>query len=396
MVFRTTIAVCVLASGVVADDGWVAVGSTRGANRNVTALSLAVAPDGLPRYAYGFVESEGTEIQLMAFDGKEWVEDYHHVSQYPQTYTDFRYRVAESGSNYLGLRIKCSLAEGCGSVLNSGVEYRGSYAFANQLFDFDLDSKGDMTMLWISKTEPSASYPGTGGALETVQYAQSGWDDFPATNTYRNPKQLDTQEDASPISAVRVQRLDEGTGQVAAVWIHKSRVYASNVLPSSDLKPVSVGVPFQGTAIDMAVGVKRSGRPNLCVAAHTGSGNGEVTVRCANQDGTEGGWQVVGGGAALVGGEETSERAVSLVTTADGGLYVASPMAEGNGGVSTALLVRYLAPGADKWEPMDLHANGEITHYEMSTGGANGAGSEVYVAISEDHGKSLRVYSRMQ
>jgi hypothetical protein len=110
---------------------------------------------------------------------------------------------------------------------------------ANQLFDFDLDSKGDMTMLWISKTEPSASYPGTGGALETVQYAQSGWDDFPATNTYRNPKQLDTQEDASPISSVRVQRLDEGAGQVAAVWIHKSRVYASNVLPSSDLKPVS-------------------------------------------------------------------------------------------------------------------------------------------------------------
>ena len=123
MVFRTSVAVCALASGVVADDGWVAVGSTRGANRNVTALSLAVAPDGLPRYAYGFVESEGTEIQLMAFDGKEWVEDYHHVSQYPQTYTDFRYRVAESGSNYLGLRIKCSLAEGCGSVLNSGVEY---------------------------------------------------------------------------------------------------------------------------------------------------------------------------------------------------------------------------------------------------------------------------------
>ena len=83
----------------------------------------------------------GTRIPVNAWNSKEWVEVHHRTSQFPQNYREFSLKAADN-TYYLGLKVN----SGMGSVLNGGVEWRGSWAFSNQHFDYEIEPHGDSTL----------------------------------------------------------------------------------------------------------------------------------------------------------------------------------------------------------------------------------------------------------
>lgn len=194
---------------------WVAAGS---ATRHSTIQASALDFDdstGAPLLAYGYLNSSSgaTSISFLRFNGSvsngtgNWSIIASHTPEFAQPYDDFAFR-ARKGVLYLGLRI--DEAYNISSVLRGegGWDgFDGCYAFGGWVWDFDIDvssTSADSVAPHSAFTSASSStgtestwrLAGSGdGNLRLVTspdnltlayatYNASGWDSYPAADTW--------------------------------------------------------------------------------------------------------------------------------------------------------------------------------------------------------------------
>ena len=270
---------------------WSQLGATQQRER-VVAISLDFGPDGFPVFAYGWDDDErGTRIPVNVWNGESWIEVFHRTSQFPQSFAEFDLK-ARNENYYLGLKISASF----GSVLNSGFEWRGSYAFHNQLFDYDIEANGDMVMLWISDRATGGSYPGTNNDLYVQRYLERGWSGYPAGPDFGEHIVLDTQLNttASTVSSLRLKRAgavpSSGEQQYLAAWVHDDALGVAHGDIAGGFTRLQLASE-QAATVNLAVH-----EGNACAAYHPDAARGEVRVECstctAESCGTE--WRSLG------------------------------------------------------------------------------------------------------
>eukprot|EP01059_Diplonema_ambulator_P030137 TRINITY_DN504_c0_g1_i1.p1 TRINITY_DN504_c0_g1~~TRINITY_DN504_c0_g1_i1.p1 ORF type:complete len:366 (+),score=126.69 TRINITY_DN504_c0_g1_i1:644-1741(+) len=342
---------------------WVQLGQTMH-EENVTAVSMDFDPDGLPAFAFGYNESAGrTTIPVMAWDGVQWEEDTRRRSQFGQGYHEFDFKVRNS-VKYLGLKIHYRF----GSVLNGAVEWRGCYAFHNDLFDYDIDSKGNMVMLWVSTLPTDSSYPGTGNKLVLVTYAGAGWNQYPAGNAFGQQTPVAQQTQADRVTDVKIVRGATDDSFVAGY------VLGGEVTVFNDSKAANtLGKPWQGRGLDLV-----HHRTYGTFASYIVAGTQSVGVKRFALDASD--WVDMG---VAVASSDLSKIKTTLAVTDDGTVVVAAPDATKDTLLHTST---YTIGASNSWALNSFEAAGPITHWDM---GANGF--SVYIVLSENDGKGVRV-----
>ena len=388
---------------------WQQVGETLSRER-VVAISLDFSPDGVPAFAYGWNDFDrGTRIPVMEWDGERWIEVYHRTSQFPQSYAEFDFKAANN-NYYLGLKISDRL----GSVLNGGREWRGTYAFHNQLFDYQIDEpSGDMTMFWISEVATGGGFPGTDNQLVAVRYAAEGWDSFPAGDAFGDLVEIDRQTPGTNstvrgVSSLRIHKAgisnitaaNGETKQVqsyVAAWVNDGTV---NVATGS-LEGGFARQELPDTAantVNLAVGRVGLGSEFACIAYNPTDDlalEGEVRVACATEYGL-GQWHRLGG-VAIEAADVVDRLPVEIAITTDpfhtGRVFVGgrSALLPEQLVVKWAQLPEEIQPAsaatAEEWTAVDLLVEARISHFELGASGEN-----VYVVTSENSGQGLKVH----
>lgn len=345
---------------------WSQVGQTLSRER-VRAISMDFGPDGFPVYACGWDDGErGTRIPVMAWNGQQWIEVYHRTSQFPQGYHEFDFK-ARNNAYYLGLRVNNQY----GSVLNGAVEYRGSYAFHNQEYRYDIEPNGDMVMLWISRAETS-SYPGTGDNLVLVKYLAGGWTGYPGGNTFGPQTVIDAQDAPGNITNLRLKN-GPAVGEYITAHVKARKAYVH----TGSLAGLTLARTVDADTVNMAVE-----RDVVCIAFHDPRGAAAVNVECADGYGSNL-WRELG--IAIEEAALVERLAVETKITDDGRVVVAARSAI----APNKLVVRWRAwnaPDGTVWTVADLDLQAPITHFEMGV-----TGNAVYMAVSEEQGQGLRV-----
>jgi|EP01046_Picozoa_sp_COSAG06_P032239 hypothetical protein len=405
-----------LAATPAATVAWSQLGRTMSRER-VTAISMDFGPDGFPVFAYGWNDTDaggnrGTRIPVMAWNGEDWIEVYHRTSQFPQGYHEFDLK-ARNGGYYLGLKIHYRY----GSVLNSEFEWRGSYAFHNQLFDYEIEENGDMMMLWISSQATGGGYPGTNNDLSVIRYLERGWSGYPAGPDFGEQLVIDRQEPnaTSTVSSIRIKSVGKDSGghpKYLSAWVHGEEMHLAQ-------GSIRDGFTRLGLATEAAetVNVAVHGG-QACAAYHPARGGGgggedqhEVVVECSacTVEGCDA-WRSLG--IAIESAAVVERLAVEVVITDDGKVVVAgrkvgspntlavrwreiapaaaaaaatSANATGSSG-SAAVSVAAAADDEEGWTEVDLSVDQTMTHFELGA-----SGNAVYAAISENEGEGIRV-----
>lgn len=405
------------------EERWHQVGDTLSRER-VVAISMDFSPDGFPAFAYGWNDGErGTRIPVVAWNGESWIEVYHRTSQFPQSYTEFDFKAANN-NYYLGLKI----SESFGSVLNGGREWRGSYAFHNQLFDYQIEEpSGDMIMFWVSDKPSGGGYPGTDNQLVAIRYLAGGWDSYPAgEEAFGEPVEIDSQAPGSNstggVSSLRIHKAgkivvaspDGGEQQVqnyVVAWVNNGVISVA----TGSLERGFTRQPLPEAAantINLAVGRVGVGSEYACIAYHpvisSGTASeaeaeveGEVRVACAAEYG-RGQWQRLGG-AAIEAAEVVERLAVEIAITTDTGrVFVGGRSAL----LPSELVVKWAqlpntenlilpavvnvtgnVTGESEWTSVGLFGEASISHFELGASGEN-----VYAVTSENFGDGLKVH----
>ena len=370
---------------------WSQLGHTMGRER-VTAISMDFGPDGFPVFAYGWNDTDrGTRIPVMAWDGESWIEVFHRTSQFPQGYHEFDFK-ARNGGYYLGLKIHYAY----GSVLNSQYEWRGSYAFHNQLFDYEIEENGDMMMLWISSEPTGGGYPGTGNDLSVIRYHERGWSGYPAGPAFGEQLVIDRQDPnaTSTVTSLRIKSVGKdasGHAEYLTAWVHGEELHVAQ-------GSIRDGFARQGLATKAAETVNldvNSKNGVACVAYHPAEGGERrvVVVECADCTTEDcSGWRSLG--VAIDEAAVAERLAVEVVVTDDGKVVVAGRKLD----TPNVLAVRWrqIAPAQngfataaaedEGWTEADLAMEKTVTHFELG-----GSGNAVYAAVSENGGEGLRV-----
>lgn len=307
---------------------------------------------------------------------------------------------ARGEGHYLALRI----AGKYGSVLNSGANWAGCYAFHNGLVDFEIMDSGDMVMLWHSTAGDGGGYPGTNGSLVLVEYAARGWTGYPALNAFGplNSVAADTGSAGGPISGARLAFRNRGLAKVPTNMVAAfSQGGAVTVLSTAAgiARPEVIG-SFPGETVGLAVGggdPTREGSngnhsgatppmdaapesDHVCIAYHRGAA--AVHVSCLVSGATE--WTHLG--EALTGASPGQRRRPEVVVTQDRvyalGLSDSSP---------NTVLVAYHDLGAvgreaAGWATAPYEAEASVSFFQ-----ATADGNDVYLAVAEGAGEGLRV-----
>eukprot|EP01064_Diplonema_japonicum_P038627 TRINITY_DN941_c0_g1_i3.p1 TRINITY_DN941_c0_g1~~TRINITY_DN941_c0_g1_i3.p1 ORF type:complete len:368 (+),score=118.36 TRINITY_DN941_c0_g1_i3:73-1176(+) len=361
---RTTLATLAAVSSLCFCHGeWAQIGKAMPEER-VTAVSLDFDPDGLPAFAFGFNQTGGgTVIPVMAWNGVEWEQDTRRVSQFPQGYHEFNFKV-RNYVKYIGLKIHYRY----GSVLNGAVEWRGSYAFHNDLFDYDIDSKGNMMMLWVSTQPTTSSYPGTDNKLVIERYSESGWTGYPSGPAFGPQTPVDKQTDKKKVTDVKLIRGANADsfvggyvlGGVAKVF-NDSRTFEA------------LGGTWEGSALDIVYSNSFG-----TVASYIKPGSSSVDVRHFPVSGSK--WVELG---VAIPTTDTENKKTTLALTADGTVVVAAP-AKGN--ATIVHTSTYTLGESSAWKLNSFEAAGPVTHWDMGANGFN-----VWIVLSENDGKGVRV-----
>eukprot|EP01061_Rhynchopus_euleeides_P034255 TRINITY_DN57_c0_g1_i10.p1 TRINITY_DN57_c0_g1~~TRINITY_DN57_c0_g1_i10.p1 ORF type:complete len:363 (+),score=124.04 TRINITY_DN57_c0_g1_i10:58-1146(+) len=336
-------------------SAWTQMGSKIHSN-NVTALSLDFDPDGFPAFAYGYNVSAGrTNIPIQAWDGTEWVRETERVSQFQQGYHEFIFKV-RNGIKYVGLKIHYRY----GSVLNGAVAYRGSYAFHNQLFGFEIDGAGDMMMLWISESATTSSYPGTDNHLAIVKYPASGWTSYPAADHFEKQVVVAEQTDTKRVTDVKMVR-----GPTADSF-YGAYVLGNEVSVFNDTKTFKpLGTPFPGFGMSIAYSTKYG----LAVASFSTT-EMAVNVHVLSTDGQE--WVHLGAPITHIS-ERLDKTHVGITSN---GVVVVGCLGASPDVLEVATYSLEMPSG---WSSNNVKAADPITHWELGVQGTN-----AYVVISEN------------
>jgi hypothetical protein len=219
---------------------------------------------------------------------------------------------ARGNAYYLGLKISGSF----GSVLNGAVEWRGSYAFHNQLFDYEIEPNGDMLMLWISHAPTNPSYPGTGDELVAVRYNASGWTGYPAVPAWGEQTVLDRQQQEGGISSLRFKH--NGEREYLAAWVNGAelKVVGGNL---------ESGFVERSSATADTVALGANGNGVACIAFHPAAATaavefGAVEVSCAAEGLAA--WRTLG--VAIAAAAVVERLAPEVVVTSAGRVVVAA------------------------------------------------------------------------
>lgn len=367
--------------------------------------------------------SNGTRIPVKAFNGKDFLEVYKRTSQFPQNYREFVFKAARN-AYYLGLRVSGRF----GSVLNSAVEWRGSYAFHNTHYAFEIEEQtGDMVMLWVSAAATGGGYIGTGGKLAVVKYAASGWASYPATPAFGNMIVLDEQkpDGATGITGLSFARTKGAADVVGAANLKNKNTAANNSAVAGAASDIYIAAWINDGMLSVATGSPDAGSggfrvqksqvqadtvslaaagSNACIAFHpnanananaNGGGStvmveGEVRVDCstdANAGHTV--WDSLG--VAIEAAAVVDRLAVKVAVTEDRRVVVAARSADNQ----NMVVVRWaqLEKGnqgetaAYVWNVADLAAEAPITHFELGS-----VGNAVHLVVSERNGEGLKVF----
>ena len=375
---------------------WSQVGDTMSRER-VTAISMDFGPDGFPVFACGWNSLDvGTRIPVMAWNGQSWVEVYHRTSQFPQSYREFDFKI-RNNAYYLGLKVHNQF----GSVLNGAVEWRGSYAFHNQLFDYEIDERGDMTMFWISQRDSGGGYPGTNNELVIITYNASGWDGYPAgEEAFGEPVVIDRQNPrpenvtVDEISDIHIKSVTTpaGVSSFILAWVNDGQISVASGTIAEGFTRISLPDTMADTVSLATHGehacIAYHPLPEILPTATASTEHGDVTVACADNYG-RGTWSRLPGNA-LTDADVVERLAVELTITEEGKVFVAGRKAD----APNTLAVRYasLAPSAsdaeeEEWAAVDLSADATMTHFEVQS-----HGNTVFAAVSEGDGEGLRVF----
>eukprot|EP01064_Diplonema_japonicum_P038629 TRINITY_DN941_c0_g1_i5.p1 TRINITY_DN941_c0_g1~~TRINITY_DN941_c0_g1_i5.p1 ORF type:complete len:385 (+),score=111.32 TRINITY_DN941_c0_g1_i5:54-1157(+) len=342
---------------------WAQVGKAISASE-VSAVSLDFSPDGFPAFAFGFYDpNHGTVIPVMAWDGTEWEEDSRRTAQIPQMYNEFSFKIRNM-VKYLSVRIHSKY----GSVMNGAFEWRGCYAFHNDLYDYDIDSKGNMMMLWVSTQPTTTNYPGTDNKLVVVKYDASGWYSYPASYSFGRLKKVDKQTDKKKVTDVKLIRGANADsfvggyvlGGVAKVF-NDSRTFEA------------LGGTWEGSALDIVYSNSFG-----TVASYIKPGSSSVDVRHFPVSGSK--WVELG---VAIPTTDTENKKTTLALTADGTVVVAAP-AKGN--ATIVHTSTYTLGESSAWKLNSFEAAGPVTHWDMGANGFN-----VWIVLSENDGKGVRV-----
>ena len=388
----------------VAVGAWSQLGRTLSRER-VTGISMDFGPDGFPVFAYGWNDTErGTRIPVMAWNGEEWIEVYHRTSQFPQGYHEFDFK-ARNGEYFLGLKIHYRF----GSVLNSKFEWRGSYAFHNQLFDYEIEENGDMMMLWISDKATGGGYPGTNNDLSVIRYLERGWSGYPAGPDFGEQLVIDRQEPnaTSTVSSLRIKslgsRADGADPEYLVAWVHGAKLHLAQGNIADGFARLDLATESAET-VNLAV---HSG--HACAAYHpaaTAEDRHEVVVECSACTAENcNSWHSLG--VAIESAAVAERLDVEVVMTDDAKVVVAGRKV----GSPNVLAVRWreVSPGPapappaagdwrsagnstmsvsahDGWTQADLNLEKTITHFELGS-----SGNAVYAVVSENGGEGIRV-----
>lgn len=402
-------------------DSWQQLGETLTRER-VVAISLDFSGDGFPAFAYGWDDFErGTRIPVVEWDGERWLEIFHRTSQFPQSYAEFDFKSANN-NYYLGLKI----SERYGSVLNGGREWRGSYAFHNQLFDYQVEEpSGDMIMFWISEAASGGGYPGTDNQLVAVRYAASGWDTYPASPAFGAQVDIDRQDPGSNssargVSSLRIHKAGNASFTMNGVttmvqeyvvaWVNDGSINVA--VGSLEAGFVRQSLPdAAGITVNLAVGGTGFGSQYACIAYHPTDGlGGEVRVACSADRG-KGEWQRLGD-VAIEAADIVERIPVEIAITVDRRVFVAgrSELLPRELVVKHAQIPGEIPPTSNRhskspkmtpvdnvhsvpssidaeWTATNLIGEAPISHFELGASDEN-----VYVAMSENFGQGLKVH----
>lgn len=363
-----TIFVCLAA----AHSAWHQVGNTLKASK-VSAISLDFKRASTPAFAFGYTESGGTNILIQEWNGTCWVENYHKVSQYPQSYDEFKFQVRNNDDFYLGLRINGQF----GSVLSGSDAYNGCYAFTNKLYDFDIAPNGDMAMLWISEHPDSESYPGTNNTLVVTTYDSSGWSKYPASNAFGKQTVIDHHTKDQPIVDLAFLR-NPATDQYYGAYVKgkKGYVFQGSIKDGFTHSPYALP---NATSIAMDARLLADGTHIICLAVHWSS-----SIRVVCTDNIESKWLDLG---TPVSSEATTRLPPDISIADDGTVIVVAAVLKMN----QRLAIRKLLPGTVTWTENDFKSDRNVSHYDMHSNG-----KVAHLAVSENHGEGLRVLKERQ
>ena len=351
---KATLAVLLCSTHTAAE--WVSMGKPA-EHSNVTAISMSFDFDTFPSFAYGYNVSQGrTNIPVLAWNGTGWVEEYHRESQFAQGYHDFTFKV-RNNVKYLGLKIHYRF----GSVLNGAIGYRGSYAFHNQLFDYEIDANGDMFMLWISEAATTPSYPGTGNELVTIKYPESAWASYPAANHFDAQDHVADQTNTSRVTDVKMV-----PGATKADF-YGAYVLGGEVHVFNDTKTYApLGGHFPGVGMDLTY----SAQYGVILSSFGPSGDLEVHHLAKQGAAT---WVKLGESSV----KGVSERLLKThVSVSDKGVVVVAAEGERQNVLKVATYNLEIPEG---WTAVDVETPEPITHWEMGVGG-----NTIYVVYSEN------------
>eukprot|EP01060_Flectonema_neradi_P029895 TRINITY_DN423_c5_g1_i1.p1 TRINITY_DN423_c5_g1~~TRINITY_DN423_c5_g1_i1.p1 ORF type:complete len:365 (+),score=55.94 TRINITY_DN423_c5_g1_i1:89-1183(+) len=333
--------------------GWSQMGDTTAHDR-ITAISMDFDFDTFPCVAFGYNVSDGrTNIPVVAWNGTGWVQEYERESQFAQGYHEFILKV-RNNVKYIGLKIHYRF----GSVLNGAVGYRGSYAFHNQLFGYDIDSQGDMVMLWISELATSPSYPGTDNNLVVIRYPQSGWVSYPAEDHFTDQIYINKQTETERVTDVKLIRAKTPNTFFGAY------VLGGMISIFDDVRNAAnpLGGSFPGTAMDITYSAKYG----LFVSSF-GTSN-ELEVHHMPEGSND--WVLLGKPIHKI-----SERLTKThIRVTENGIVVAACEHE-EANIITVGIYSVEMPG--QWIEKNVIASGPVTHWEMGVGGQT-----AYVAYS--------------
>ena len=324
--------------------GWTQMGKTTAHDR-ITAISMDFDFDNFPCVAYGYNISDGrTNIPVVAWNGTGWVKEAERVSQFAQGYHEFILKV-RNNVKYIGLKIHYRF----GSVLNGAVAYRGSYAFHNQLFGFDIDANGNMFMLWISEMATSPSYPGTDNKLVVITYPESGWTKYPAENHFTDQIHVNTQTDEKRVTDVKLIR-GKQSGTFFGAYVLGGHV--SIFSDANTFEPL--GGSFPGIAMDITYSQKYG------LFASSFGPNNELEIHYMPEGSNR--WELLGKPIHKI-----SQRLLKThVRVTDNGIVVAACE---NAVENIITIGMYSLEMSDKWIEKNVIASGPVTHWELGIGG---------------------------
>jgi hypothetical protein len=296
-----------------ASSSWLPVGAVI-VQSSIDAVAIEFTDaSGIPLIAYGFTNTSSgnaTSIYFRQWNVSvgEWSLIASHTPQFAQPYDTFSFRV-RGGILYLGLRIDESYD--LSSVLRGegGFDgFEGCYAFSGWTWDFDISSSGDLRAV---ASPDNAS-------LAIATYGESGWDAYPAGDTWGPFIDVVPAGGPATLNDVVVLRGDNDT-----LWA--AYTTGSNVMvASTTLTNTSVWVPTGGLTAGAGPAlawqpVFKAGTGLLCMSVVSGRGPFNASVQCA-VDGAAGGWVAVG--TALIGVSNSLPTGIALFPDAKGNTIV--------------------------------------------------------------------------